>query len=64
MVAYASASMLVGLIADVLAKLLAKYLQESSLRTREKSLSDTAPLVEEVIIGYFLLIFIPVTSIL
>ena len=63
MIAYARASVLVGLIADVLAKFLAENFQKCRLGTGEKGLPDTTALVEELVVGYFLLVFVPVTFI-
>ena len=61
MVTYAGAGVLTEIVKDILVQLFAEHTQESRLRTRKKGLADAAALIEEMVVGYGLLIFIPKT---
>ena len=64
MVANSSTCMLVGLVANVLAQLITHNFKESCLGAREESLPDTTALIEELVVGNILLVFVPVAFIL
>ena len=61
MITYTCAGVLTEIVKYILVQFLSEHTQESSLRTREKGLANAAALIEVVVVGYGLLIFIPKT---
>ena len=58
-VTYARTGVLVWVVAYIFAELVAQDAQKSSLRAREEGLADAAALIEEMVVGYLFLVFIP-----
>ena len=61
MIADACASVLVRVVTDILAQLVAQDAEKCGFRTREEGLPYAAALIEKMVVSYFLLIFVPVT---